>query len=73
MDPHLKVETEEENPFASKFPNKPPSFETLNNNVKAVTKKFEVIKGMQFELTGALSNNFHMSHIWNLPYKTIIP
>lgn len=77
MDPHLKVDDtsdfEGPEPMVNKFPLKPPSFEGLFNNVKAVTKKYEIIKGFRFELSGAVSNNFHVSHIWSIPHKTIIP
>lgn len=52
---------------------RPPSFETLFNNVKMITKKYEVVKGFRFELSGSLSNRFHMVHTWNIPYKTLVP
>ena len=70
MDPHLKVEENpdvEINPFATRFPNKPPSFDTFLNNIKAITKKVEHIKGFKFDISGGLSNNFHLSHTWNIP------
>ena len=71
LDPHLKVDETEEieiNPFGkSRFPNKPPSFDSLLNNIKAITKKVEHIKGFKFEISGGLSNNFHLSHTWNIP------
>lgn len=73
MDPHLKVdegENDMENdPMArmNKFPNKPPTFDSLLNNVKAITKKVEHIKGFKFDISGALSNNFHLQHTWNIP------
>jgi len=37
------------------------------NNIKSITKKVEHIKGFRFELSGALSHNFHISHTWNIP------
>ena len=74
MDPHLKVEENEGaelevDPFArlNKFPNKPPSFDSLMNNIRAITKKVEHIKGFKFDISGALSNNFHVQHTWNIP------
>ena len=45
----------------SRFKNKPPSMEALLHNVKSVTKKVEHIKGFKFEISPALSNNFHAS------------
>ncbi len=50
-----------------KSANKPPSFDALLNNIKAITKKVEHIKGFKFEISGALSNNFHMAHSWYVP------
>jgi len=41
------------------------------NNVRAVTKKVEHIKGFKFEISGALSNNFHLSHIWSIPHGSL--
>ena len=41
--------------------------DTLLNNVRAITKKVEHIKGFKFELSAALSNQFHMTHSWTLP------
>jgi hypothetical protein len=50
MDPHLRVEDDDEfepMPMANRnlFPRKPPSFDTLLNNIRAITKKVEHIKG----------------------------
>lgn len=74
MDPHLKVDDSDQgeleaDPFArmNKFPNKPQSFDALLNNIRAITKKVEHIKGFKFDISGALSNNFHVSHTWNIP------
>lgn len=50
-------------------PRRPPSFDMLLNNIRAITKKTEHIKGFRFEISGAPSNNFHLSHSWNIPYK----
>jgi mitochondrial import receptor subunit TOM40 len=45
------------------------------NNVRAITKKVEHIKGFRFEVGGyifkinffrGLSNNFHLSNQWNI-------
>ena len=72
MDPHLQVEDEESeqiNPFGSKH-NKPPSFDSFFNNIHAVTKKLEHIKGFRFEISGAVSNNFHISHSWSIQNKS---
>lgn len=52
-----------------KFANKPPSFDGLLNSVRAITKKVEHIKGFKFEISGGLSNNFHLAHSWFIPHK----
>ena len=74
MDPHLKVDETEDgelevDPMArmNKFPKKPPTFDSLMNNIRAITKKVEHIKGFKFDISGALSNNFHVQHTWNIP------
>lgn len=73
MDPHLKVDESESDievdPFAkmNKFPNKPPTFDSLLNNIRAITKKVEHIKGFKFDLSAPMSNNFHVQHTWNIP------
>lgn len=51
----------------NKYPRRPPLFDGLLNNVRAVTKKVEHIKGFKFDIAGALSNNFHLTHSWNMP------
>lgn len=43
-------------------PRRPPSFDTLLNNVRAITKKTEHVDGFRFEISGAASNNFHLTH-----------
>lgn len=47
-------------------PLKPPSFDSFLNGVKAITKKFDQIKGFKFEIGAAPSQNFHMLHVWNI-------
>jgi mitochondrial import receptor subunit TOM40 len=36
------------------------------NSIRAITKKVEAIKGFRFEVAAAASNNFHLSHSWNI-------
>jgi len=51
----------------SSFPRKPPQFDSLMNGIKMVTKKVDKIKGFKFDLTGAVSQNFNISHSWVIP------
>ncbi|CAD8084740.1 unnamed protein product [Paramecium primaurelia] len=71
QDPHLKINDEEEMSlppqFRNRYPRRPPLFDGLLNNVRAVTKKVEHIKGFKFEVAGGLSNNFHLAHSWMIP------
>lgn len=53
--------------FRNRYPRRPPLFDGLLNNVRAITKKVEHIKGFKFEFAGALSNNFHLTNSWLLP------
>lgn len=55
-------------PFRNKYPRRPPLFDSMLNNIRAITKKVEHIKGFKFEISGALSNNFHLTHSWTIPY-----
>ncbi|CAD8170352.1 unnamed protein product [Paramecium pentaurelia] len=71
QDPHLKINDDEEMglppQFRNRYPRRPPLFDGLLNNVRAVTKKVEHIKGFKFEVAGGLSNNFHLAHSWMIP------
>lgn len=46
---------------------RPPNFDGLMNNIKAITKKYEHIKGFKFEIVMAGSPNFHVSNSWVIP------
>lgn len=54
-------------PFRNRYPRRPPLFDSMLNNVRAITKKVEHIKGFKFEVSGALSHNFHLGHSWTIP------
>lgn len=45
----------------------PPAFDILLNNIMAVTKKHEHVKGFKFEVSMGLSNKFHVTSSWNIP------
>jgi mitochondrial import receptor subunit TOM40 len=73
LDPHLNYdnidqpsEDDQVPAFQRKSLRKPPSFDAFMNPVKSITKKFEHIKGFRFEVGGAPTQNFHMTHSWNL-------
>jgi len=73
LDPHLKYdeidragEGDEMPGLPRKSPRKPPSFDTLLNPIKSITKKIEHIKGFRFEVGGSPSPKFHMVHSWNI-------
>lgn len=53
--------------FRNKYPRRPPVLDSLLNNVRAITKKVEHIKGFKFEMAGGLSNNFHITTGWTIP------
>ena len=63
----IAIEEDVEGGMPSKFKRKPPSMDSLMNNVKSITKKIEHIKGFKFEIAPALSNNFHLSSSWVIP------
>lgn len=73
QEPYLRVSDDEEAgevpPFLrNRYPLRPPLFDSLLNNIRAITKKVEHIKGFKFEVSGALSNNFHLTHSWSIPH-----
>jgi mitochondrial import receptor subunit TOM40 len=39
----------------------PPAFDVLLNNIMAVTKKHEHVKGFKFEISMGASNKFHVT------------
>ena len=52
-------------------PRRPVVFDALLNNVRAITKKLEHIKGFKFEVSGGLSNNLHLTHSWMIPHGVL--
>ncbi|EGR29837.1 hypothetical protein IMG5_147660 [Ichthyophthirius multifiliis] len=74
LDGQYRVEDEESTEQLGLDPRvnsrKPPQFQSLLNNVRAITKKVEHIKGFKFEYASALSQNFHFALIWNIPYSS---
>lgn len=75
LDPHLKFDESEDmdldsmalQPGARPQGRRPPSFDTLMNNIKAITKKQEHIKGFKFELSQVVSQNLMIQNQWVIP------
>lgn len=52
-----------------KFKNMPLQFEQFMNMSLAVTKKVEHIKGFRFEFNQPVSQQFSLTHSWNIPMQ----
>lgn len=74
LDPHLKFDDTEDEEQAQeqmmmgrRNPRLPPTFDSLLNNIKAVTKKVEHINGFKFEFSLGLSPTFNVMNTWHIP------
>lgn len=65
LSPYPKFEDEGEAPIKKPL-RKPPGFDEFTHPVRAITKKFEHIKGFKFDFSLPLSPNFSMLHSWTL-------
>jgi len=71
LEPHAKFEDldkmeEGPMPHMRRPARRPMSFDAFMNPVKLITKKFEMVKGFKFEVTGPAFHKFLMSHSWNI-------
>ena len=70
LDPHLnfdEVDRQENAGMTRRFSRVPPSFDSMMNSIRSITKKVEHIKGFNFSIGIPCSQKFLTSHSWSIP------